>query len=394
LWEIFATLTSGAVLVIAHPEGGYDPAYLVDLLHAEAVTVAHFVPSILALIAGNPRLSTCDSIRLLLVGGEAFSANLYEQVATTLPAAIIYNQYGPTEASIDATAYRCASQRINGDRVPIGEPISGTVVRILDADGSPVEDGTAGELHIGGIGVAHGYVDEPDLTAARFLVTDDTESPTPFFRTGDVVRVRTDDGLVEFLGRTDEQVKIRGVRIEPAELVTALLDHPVVRDAIALPLSDHDSGETALVAFAAAEESVVTPEELRSFVAQLLPPSMRPRAVVIVAEFPRLPSGKVDRPRLTELYRPPEAEVWAGDGGTDTLVRLADIWSDVLSIPRPRPDADFFELGGHSLMAVQVVSRIEQELNVVVPLQIMFETASLAALGEAVTELRSAVLQP
>ncbi|HEU0078052.1 MAG TPA: AMP-binding protein, partial [Longimicrobiaceae bacterium] len=269
------------------------------------------------------------------------------------------NLYGPTEATVWSTFHLCRADE-DGDP-PIGGPIPNTRVYVLDGSGEPAPVGVAGELYVGGAGVARGYLGRPGLTAERFV-------PDPFggepgarrYRTGDLARWRS-DGELEFLGRTDFQAKVRGYRIEPGEIEARLLEHPGVREAVVLARADA-SGDRRLVAYYVAAESVDA-ERLRAHLSERLPEYMVPAAFAWLEALPLTPSGKVDRTALPA----PEGDAYARRGYEapegETEQALAEIWAELLRVERVGRWDHFFELGGHSLVAVQVVSRVRQLLG-------------------------------
>jgi amino acid adenylation domain-containing protein len=228
VWELFWPLMTGATMVVAAPHGHRDPGYLADLIESAGVTVVHFVPPMLAAFLDQPHVGRCGSLRDVICSGQALTGDLRDEFAGALDARL-HNLYGPTEAAIDVTAWRCGDTR-KGRTVPIGRPIPGIECYVLDRGLSPAPPGVPGELYLGGVGLARGYLGRPDLTADRFV-------PHPWrhgarlYRTGDRVRWRP-DGVLEFLGRTDEQVKVRGYRIEPGEIEAALREHPTVHEAV------------------------------------------------------------------------------------------------------------------------------------------------------------------
>jgi amino acid adenylation domain-containing protein len=245
VWEFFWPLMTGAVLVLARPEGHRDPSYLATLIAREQVTTVHFVPSMLRLFLDEPRAARCPSLRRVICSGEELPYALQRRFFE-ISGAELHNLYGPTEAAVDVTAWRC-DRDDPGPRVPIGRPVDNTMIYVLDADGQPAPIGVPGELHIGGIQVARGYLGRPDLTDERFVPDPFSPRPGRMYRTGDVARWRA-DGALEYLGRQDRQVKISGIRIEPGEVEAALREHPSVRDVVVMARTDDTGPDTGSAA--------------------------------------------------------------------------------------------------------------------------------------------------
>jgi amino acid adenylation domain-containing protein len=368
--ELFWPLSVGARVVIARPGGERDPGYLLDLIGREGVTVASFVPSLLAAVLDR---KPAPGLQRVIAGGEALSAELAERCFQRLPGASLHNHYGPTETAVNATAWRCRP----GERpVPIGRPIANVRIDLLDAWGSPVPIGMAGEVHVGGSGVGRGYLGRLELTAERF-VPDPRESGARQYRTGDLARWRP-DGALEFLGRRDHQVKVRGLRVEPEEVEAVLSAIAGVREAAVV---DRDGALVAYVAAAAQEIGA-----LRTALAARLPVFLIPSAFVPVEALPRTPRGKVDRRALAQ--REIQAAVLPEAGfeppRTPVEEQVAEVWSEVLGRPRIGAHDDFFALGGHSLLALQVAGRLREAFGVEVPLRRLFEAPTLAALAREV----------
>ncbi|MGA8116197.1 MAG: amino acid adenylation domain-containing protein, partial [Actinocatenispora sp.] len=358
VWEFFWPLISGGRLVLARPDGHRDPAYLAELIARERVSTVHFVPSMLRAFLEQGDTSGCRCLTRVLCSGEELPAPLARQAVDALGVEL-HNLYGPTEAAVDVTSWR---YRPDADTtvVPIGRPIAGTRVHLLDRWLRPVPVGAPGEVYLGGIGLARGYLGRPALTAERFVP--DPFGATPggrLYRTGDLAR-RRDDGAVVFLGRLDDQVKLRGFRIELGEVEARLAEHPDVRAAAAAVHRD-PAGSGRLVGYLvprAAEPPGSA--ELREFASRTLPEYMVPNVFVTLPELPLTPSGKLDRAALPEPTRA-ERPVRREPTG-DTERALAGIWRQVLDLPEVGTDDDFFELGGHSLLAMRVIARASREL--------------------------------
>src|ERR1700722_7587482 len=393
LWEFFWPLLAGARLVIARPEGHKDAAYLVEAIQRNSITMLHFVPSMLQAFLEHANRRKCSTLRRVMCSGEALPFVLAQSFQKRLSAVTLHNLYGPTEAAVDVTAWTCPPG-ISESIIPIGRPIANTRIYILDGHGEPVPVGVAGELYIGGAGVARGYLNQPELTADRFLADPYAAGAhARMYKTGDQGRWRA-DGNVEFLGRNDYQVKVRGYRIELGEIEARLREHPGVREAVVTARED-TPGDKRLVAYyipVSSSNSEMDIEGIRSHLSALLPEYMVPAAYVRLDALPLTPNGKLDRKALPA----PEQEAYASrgyeapQGETETV--LAQIWSEVLKLDRVGRQDNFFELGGHSLLAVRVISRLRQLLSIEVAMRDLFARPVLADLarglkGAAYTEL-------
>jgi amino acid adenylation domain-containing protein len=384
VWEIFLPLLTGACLVMAEPGGHQDSSYLVAAIEQHEVTVLQLVPSLLAVFVEEPEAPRgCRTLRRLFCGGEAYPADLARRCRDLLDVEIC-NLYGPTEVSIDASFH--AGLPGGGESVmPIGRPLSNARLHLLDPAGRRVPPGVAGELFVAGPGLARGYLDRPALTGERFVP--DPFAVTPgerLYRTGDRARLAP-TGEVHFLGRIDQQVKIRGVRIEPGEIEAVLQQHPAVQGAAVLVRED-TPGDPRLVGYVVlARDTDGDLEEIRGFLASHLPSHLVPAALVLLDELPRLPNGKVDRAalpatdaaRLTPLYVAPR---------TPAEELLAGIWAEILGLDRVGTRDNFFDLGGHSLIATRVISRVREAFRIDLPVRRLFEAPTVSALAQAVDQ--------
>ncbi|MCP3062578.1 non-ribosomal peptide synthase/polyketide synthase [Myxococcus sp. K38C18041901] len=380
--ELLASLASGATLVLPPSSADLDMDALLTVLAQQRVTVLQLVPSQLSLLVEAERLERASGLRVLVSGGEALPAELARRLRAQWPQTRLANCYGPTETTVDATSWTVSGD-IQGATAPIGGPIADTQVYVLDVNGQPVPVGVTGELFIGGEGVARGYIGQAAMTAERFVP--DAFSSVPgarLYRTGDQVRWRH-DGVLEFLGRADDQVKVRGFRIELSEIESALLAHPEVRESVVLVREDRP-GDRRLVGYVVAPASLDT-TALRSFVAQRLPEYMVPSALRVLESLPLMSNGKVDRKAL-----PVPEQTWflAEDAqvgpGTPTEELLAGLFAQVLGVPRVSTTASFFELGGHSLLATQLVSRVRSAFQIELPLRDLFESPTVQALAQRI----------
>ncbi|MGY3450250.1 amino acid adenylation domain-containing protein [Bradyrhizobium sp. USDA 4353] len=376
VWEFFWPLTEGAELVIARPGGHQDPAYLSELIEQHGVTVMHFVPSMLQAFLEAADLDRCGSLRDVMCSGEALPVETQNRFLSALSCRL-HNLYGPTEAAVDVSFWPCRFEP-GASQVPIGQPISNIQLYVLDAQLEPVPIGVAGELYIGGVGLARGYLHRPGLTAERFV-------PSPFargerlYRTGDLARWRA-DGVLDYLGRLDHQVKLRGFRIELGEIEAALLAQTGVAQA-AVVLRE-DGGAKRLVGYVVAQpDAAINIDTLRQQLQRTLPDYMVPSAIVPLAALPLTPNGKLDRNALPAPEWQGSAETMVAPR-TATEATLAAIWRDVLKREQVGVTDNFFALGGDSLSATRAIARTQKELKLNVPLKAMFEAQTLAALAE------------
>jgi amino acid adenylation domain-containing protein len=387
VWEIWPYLSAGASLHIADKETRTLPSRLRDWLTEEQITLS-FLPTPLAEALLSPDWPADLALRCLLTGGD----RLHNYPPAGLPFELV-NNYGPTEGTVVATSGRVPAREKAGALPPIGWPIANTQAYLLDRDLQPVPDGTSGELFIGGIGLARGYLGRPALTAERFI-------PHPFscevgarlYRTGDLARYHA-DGTLEFLGRVDRQVKVRGFRIELDGIETVLASHPAVHEAVVLAwdVARGSNGgrsemDKCLAAYLVPCEGI-TPSigELRAYLEEQLPAYMLPSTFTLLETMPLTPNGKIDRRALP----PPEWEK-AEPGTTYVPPRtpleemLAEIWAEVLRVERPGVHDNFFDLGGHSLLAAQIVTRLHRLFRHDFSIHILFEAPTLAALADRV----------
>ncbi|HEV3358163.1 MAG TPA: amino acid adenylation domain-containing protein [Pseudonocardiaceae bacterium] len=380
VWEFFWPLMTGATLVLATPDGHRDPRYLVETIRRERITFADFVPSMLEAFLREPGVADCTSLRHVIAGGEALSPSLRDRFLDTLPGTRLYNLYGPTEAAIGVTWWEC--HRDDAGSVPIGFPIANARVYVVGPDGQHAAPGVPGELCIAGRPVARGYLNRPGLTAQRF-VADPFVPGGRMYRTGDLGRRRA-DGAIEFHGRIDDQVKVRGVRIELGEVEAALRGLAGVGQAVAVV---HGSGvDSRLVAYVVPDAAEPDQTELRRGMAALVPDYLVPSVFVILASLPVTTNGKLDRAAL-----PDPGEVIAAREHVPPVgvveEQLALLWAEVLGVERVGRDDNFFALGGHSLLAMQLVSRVRSVLRTELPFRMVFASATLAELAELIGTL-------
>src|SRR5580658_7641889 len=368
-------LASGAEVVLAQPGGQQDSAYLVELMRQRQIGTVHFVPSMLQAWLSEASLAQgLPALRRVICSGEALQRELQERFFAVLPRVELHNLYGPTEAAVDVSSHACRA----GEAVSIGRPIANTQLYIVDGGGQPAPMGVAGELYIGGAGLARGYHGRADLTAERFV-------PDPFgppggrlYRSGDLARYRP-DGAVEYLGRADQQVKIRGYRIEPGEVEAALLGHPGVREAAVVARAGEDGGSRLVAYLAGAALPGVS--QWWNWLRERLPEYMIPAAFVDLERLPLTPNGKLDRRALPEPdgARPALENQYVAPGSAAEQA-LAGIWQAVLGRQRVGIQDNFFALGGDSILSIQVIARAAQAGWRLSPRQ-LFQHQTIAALA-------------
>ena len=393
-WEIFWPLSAGIRLAIAQPGDHRDPQRIFDLIERHRITTLNFVPQMLQLFLSRPDAAG-TGLRHVMCGGEAISARVQSEAVQKLGAGVLQNLYGPTETTIHVTRWTC--QDDGRTPVPIGRPIDATQAHVLDAALNRVPAGVAGELYIGGDLLARGYINQPALTAERFVANPFVQVGSRLYRTGDLVRWN-EAGQLEYLGRIDEQIKIRGFRVELGEVEAQLLRQPGVREAVVVAretpqgtqLVGYVSGDAADAARAAGagQGRTLDGATLRLALGAVLPDYMVPSVIVVLAALPLNANGKIDRRALPapvfdtgDTYEAPQGELEQ---------KLAQIWAGVLGISRPDRQKNFFELGGHSLLLATLHQRIQDELNVRVGLVDLFQFPTIQAQAAHLSALRAA----
>ncbi len=372
---IFWTLVQGGELVLA-PEGFERELHSLPALIARSrATHLLALPALWSLVleqtSDGELGGELEALDTVIVAGESCPPELVRRHQERLPRVRLHNEYGPTEGTVWSTVFDCS--RPCAGRVPIGRPIPGARVFVLDEHGEPAPVGVAGELWIAGPGVAHGYLHRPELTAARFV--SDLRGAGRGYRTGDRARWLP-DGDLEFLGRSDQQVKIRGFRIELAEIEEELRAHAGVRDAAGVA-REQEGGGTRLVGYVLANGETVEESALQRHLSARLPEYMVPARILALAAWPLLPNGKLDRAALPLPEDSPRSAEPVG--ALETV--LAALWADVLGLEQVGRDDDFFALGGHSLLATRLYARLRETLQVTLPLRLLFERRTPAALA-------------
>jgi len=378
VFEIWGALLHGGRLVL-FPERVPTPAALREIVRREGVTTLWLTASLFnEVMDADP--GALAGVRQLLTGGEPLSAPHVRRALERLPGTRLVNGYGPTETCVFACCHAIVEPP-GGSSVPIGRPIANTRVYVLDRAMQPVPVGVLGELHVGGPGVARGYLRRPDLTAERFVPDPYGVSGERLYRTGDLARWRA-DGTIEFAGRMDNQVKIRGFRVEPGEIEAVLGEHPGVLRATVTTTTR--GGDRALVAHVVPRPGQAVPAHaLRQHLADRLPPHMVPSSFVILDALPLTPSGKVDR-RALPAPAPERGDIVAPRDPLEAA--LARRWEDLLGVRPVGVTDDFFQLGGHSLLAVRLVRQIEELCGVTLPLATLYARTTVESLAAAIVE--------
>ncbi|MBD1938354.1 non-ribosomal peptide synthetase [Microcoleus sp. FACHB-68] len=394
---IFPALCTGGCLHIISQERATDPEALAEYFRRQPIDCLKIVPSHLAALLTSSEAAAILPRQRLILGGEAVSWNLMEKVHKYAPNCLIFNHYGPTEATVGVLTYQVDFEKLQHDSetVPLGRPIANTQIYILDSYQQPVPLGVAGELYIDGDNLARGYLNRPELTAEKFITNPFKPQPDArLYKTGDLARYLP-DGNIEFLGRIDSQVKIRGFRIELGEIEATLRQHPDVDQAVVIDWEDVP-GDKRLVAYVVPKEELIASKsnlqnlklsDLRNLLQEKLPAYMMPAAFVILKNLPLTANGKIDRQKLsaadktclfsTETFVAPR---------TPLEEKLADIWAEVLHLEKVSIYDNFFELGGHSLLATQVISRLRQAFQIELPLTHLFEFPTIADLAGIISE--------
>ncbi|MGW7074393.1 amino acid adenylation domain-containing protein [Streptomyces sp. NPDC054866] len=382
VWEFFWALRVGATLVVAEPGGHKDPAYLARVIREQGVTVCHFVPSMLQVFLSEPAAADCAGLRHVFCSGEALPRETVREFGRVLDGVPLHNLYGPTEAAVDVTYHPCDTDATGP--VPIGKPVWNTRLYVLDVALQPCPPGVQGELYLAGTQLAAEYLGRPELTASRFVADPYGPPGTRMYRTGDLARW-TEHGEIEYLGRTDHQVKLRGLRIELGEIEAELAADPAVGAASVLVREDRP-GDQRLIGYVTPSDNGAVPapdpdpEELRARLARTLPDYMVPGAILVLDDFPLSPNGKLDRRAL-----PAPAFEGSGDGGRvpsghreETLTRL---FAEILGVPQLGVDDAFFDLGGTSLLAARLVARVRDTLGAELTIGTLFQAQTPAALA-------------
>ncbi|GHJ11330.1 hypothetical protein TPA0907_56970 [Micromonospora humidisoli] len=383
VWEVFWPLTAGAAVVLVRPDGHRDLRYLAELIQRHNVTTAHFVPTVLRAFMTKPAARRCTSLRRVICGGEALTTDLVEGFYTAFAGmdVVLHNQYGPAEASVQVTAWPL---RAGSARVALGRAVWNTRMYVLDDALRPVPCGVPGELYLAGVHLARAYLHQPGLTADRFVPDPFGSAGTRMYRTGDLVRWLA-DGTLEYLGRTDHQLKIRGFRVEPSEIKARLMEHPTLREAVlvAWPPGGVDKQLVAYVVPHGVSGDADLTTDLRQHLAQRLPRYMVPTWIVVLDSLPLNQNGKVDVAALPDPA--PTGRPTFEAPRTPAEQALGEVWCAVLRLDAVGIQDNFFALGGDSIRAIEVSSRAAAVGLRVSPNQ-MFQHQTLVELAAVASE--------
>ncbi|MEH2228579.1 MAG: amino acid adenylation domain-containing protein [Nostoc sp.] len=387
---IFAALCTGGCLHILSIECATDSAALAQYCRTHPIDCLKIVPSHLAtLLASAPSDSILPRQQLIL-GGEAASWQLIEQIRQQAPSSLIFNHYGPTEATVGVTTFAVENQQISTQTVPLGRPLANTQIYLLDELLQPVPIGVAGELYIGGEGLARGYLNQSDITAEKFIPNPFAETGARLYKSGDMARYLP-DGNIEFIGRVDRQVKIRGFRIELGEIETILCQHLQVQQAVVSVREDN--GNKSLVAYIVSkQQQILNVSELQRFLRQQLPEYMMPSTFIMLKALPLTPNGKVnhsalsesngDRLELAATYEPPQNEVEQA---------IANIWQQILHVEKVGIYDNFFDIGGHSLLLVQIHAKLREISPTNISVINLFEHPTINSLAKYLTQKQTEI---
>ena len=384
VWEILWSIWYGGTVVFAKPEGHKDINYILDLINKESITIVHFVPSMLDVFINvikmnKDKFSLVSNLKYIFCSGEALSLAQVKECHEILPNTEIHNLYGPTEASIDVLNYDCSNTK-NLNLICLGKQIDNTIAYVLDKYLNPVPIGAIGELYVGGVGLARGYLNRPSLTAEKFIASPFNnkkgkkfDQDGRIYKTGDLARWLP-DGNLEYIGRNDFQVKVRGYRIELTEIESILLSYPGLKQTVIVPK------EHVLLGYYVAEYQL-DEGSILNYLRSKLPEYMVPNRLIYLEELPLTVHGKLDRKALFEpklSYRDSHVSP-----RNETERKICQIWAEVLNFPENKISVDdnFFRLGGHSLLATQLSYKLKQKLNISVPLNEFFSHPTIENLA-------------
>src|SRR6266496_2977101 len=392
VWELLWPLISGAQLVIARPDGHKQPDYLIELIQTRGISVLHFVPSMLEALLENNNLRACTTVREVFVSGEALSPELQRRFFQ-MGHGRLHNLYGPTEAAIDVTAWECISDW-HGTSVPIGRPITNAEIYILDGNLSPVPIGVRGELHIAGVPLARGYLNKGGMTAEKFVPNPFNGPGSRLYKTGDIARY-TREGNVEYVGRSDHQVKLRGFRIELGEIEEVLRQNPAVAQA-AVILREDEPGDRKLVAYWTSRDELRSSDEvsdigLREFLRNRVPEYMVPAAFVRMSKLPTTDTGKLDRRALPQPRPDVRSDIWSWPSN-EIEEAICSAWKEVLGVEQVSIDENFFDLGGNSLLLIKLHHKLHLCLATEFPVVELFRYPTIRSFGEFALSVRGTAI--
>ncbi|MCP3933659.1 MAG: amino acid adenylation domain-containing protein [Bacteroidetes bacterium] len=392
VWEFFWPLSYGSKLVIAHPEDHKDPFKLAQIIKKHRISTIHFVPSMLRVFLENIEPTNCVTLKRVFSSGEALSGELEKKFFLSINAEL-HNLYGPTEAAVDVTYWECKKEDTSQGKdniVPIGKPIANTTIYILDKHLKPVPVGVPGELHIGGVQVAKGYLNQPQLTKEKFIKDPFAGNQNArLYKTGDMGKFRS-DGNIEYIGRTDFQIKIRGFRVELGEIESVLCRHKDIANASVITKDFSDSDRRIIAYMVLNKKNAMAlsdlTEDVKEFIRKKLPDYMMPSMYIFLNEMPLSQSGKINRRAL------PEPKIRQTENMKDYIApasaiekKLSDLWQELLKIDRVGTHDNFFNIGGNSLLSVYLVSKINVELSKNISVTKIFQYPTISALARFLT---------
>ncbi len=392
VWELFWPLITGVRLVLARPGGHKDTAYLKSIIEKEKVTTIHFVPSMLEVFVLGVEKGNCPSLRRVLCSGEELKIKQVNDFQQKLEHVALYNLYGPTEAAIDVTHWDVPKDVSALRSIPIGQAVANTSLYVMDKQEQLVPLGVAGELHIGGIQVARGYIHEKNLTSERFINNKFTKTKNDqLYKTGDLVRWLP-NGNLEYLGRIDHQVKIRGFRIELGEIEFVLSTFRTIEQSVVVARPD-TSGALRLIAYVVTSGEFIQ-NDIKIYLKSKLPEYMVPIFILQLEEMPLSSNGKIDRKALPEVDKMVGVAKDYVAPRTELESHLSEIWMSLLGLEKISILDDFFEIGGHSLLAMRVISTIQKEWSYDLDIKDFFLSPTIKELATRLKEGDSTLLLP
>ncbi|MBE0572736.1 MAG: amino acid adenylation domain-containing protein [Ignavibacteriaceae bacterium] len=385
--EIFLPLISGAKLILAKPDGHKDNAYLIELIRTKEITLLSFVPSQLSVFLMEKDVSKCKTIRQVICSGEVLSTSIQKIFFNNLSSELD-NLYGPTEAAVDVTRWRCINDTESGF-IPIGKPITNNRIYILDGNDQQVPIGVYGEICIGGIQVARGYLNRQDLTSEKFVHDPlSIDSSNKIYKTGDIGRFLI-DGNIEYKGRRDNQIKIRGFRVELGEIESILIKNKNLKDVVVL-LRERNNEDKIIVAYYIPNDQNISIGDLKRYAKERLPEYMIPAYFVKMDVFPLTPSGKIDRKSFPEVD-----SILIENDLTENIPQnnleneIMKIWENHLGVKNIGVKNNFFEIGGNSLLAIKLIYELNDKFNIDLPLSIIFDAPSISKLSIEISKFKN-----
>lgn len=382
VWEFFWPLQIGAKLVIAKPNGHMDSSYLIHTINKHEITTLHFVPSMLKLFLQDRSVTYCKSLKTVICSGEALRRDHKKNFYHTLSAKL-YNMYGPTEAAVDVTSYYC-DPTVHEDTIPIGFPMPQVDILILDEQMNELPAGETGEIYIGGVQVARGYINQPDLTAERFI-PDPTKEGAIVYKTGDLGRLN-ENGTIEYLGRTDFQVKIHGVRVELSEIEAHLNQIDGIKDAVVVVWKDHSNEEHLVAYYCETSGYERDQHELKKLLKTNLPDFMIPQQLMHISEMPLLTSGKIDRKKLPAptFQRTVQTTYTAPASEAESVITC--LWKKTLKLDKVGIDDSFFDIGGNSFLLIRISSELNNLYSKEISLMDLFTYPTIRKLSQHINK--------